>query len=76
MAQSIGVAHWRFDSGLMERICTHGIGHPDPDHMAHLQRLVSGRIATQEYVDAEAVHGCDGCCRGAYYDARSEQVSR
>lgn len=23
--------HWRGDRGLMERICPHGVGHPDPD---------------------------------------------
>jgi len=23
--------HWRADRGLMERICPHGVGHPDPD---------------------------------------------
>lgn len=41
--------HWRSDRGLMERICAHGIGHPDPDAMAILP-------------DWEGVHGCDGCC--------------
>ena len=23
--------NWRQDRGLMERICPHGVGHPDPD---------------------------------------------
>ena len=23
--------HWRSDRGIMERICPHGVGHPDPD---------------------------------------------
>lgn len=23
--------HWRSDRHIMERICPHGIGHPDPD---------------------------------------------
>ena len=23
--------HWRADRGMMERICPHGAGHPDPD---------------------------------------------
>ena len=36
----------------MERICPHGIGHPDPDDMAYLGADVIG------------VHGCDGCCSG------------
>lgn len=42
--------HWRADRYLMERICPHGCGHPDPDDMS----LLAG-----EY---QSVHGCDGCC--------------
>jgi hypothetical protein len=30
-AKAIGITHYRFDRGIMERICEHGIGHPDPD---------------------------------------------
>ncbi len=50
--------HWREDRGLMERICPHGIGHPDPDQLAFIAR-------TQGINEArwESVHGCDGCCR-------------
>lgn len=40
---------WRYDRALMERICPHGIGHPDPDEIGLDE---SGR----------GVHGCDGCC--------------
>jgi hypothetical protein len=40
--------HFRFDRMLMERICTHGVGHPDPDEF-YLE------------VNAKGVHGCDGC---------------
>lgn len=43
--------HWRADRALMERICEHGIGHPDPDGLAYSNKGW-----------AEAVHGCDGCC--------------
>lgn len=25
--------HWREDRHIMERICTHGVGHPDPDEI-------------------------------------------
>lgn len=39
-------------SGLTERICEHGIGHPDPDSLARAASL--GRDF--------ATHGCDGCC--------------
>lgn len=53
--------HWRSDRGLMERTCDHGIGHPDPDS-AYFMRHV---MTSQQYV-TEMVHGCDGCCAGAY----------
>lgn len=44
---------YRGDRGFMERICPHGIGHPDPDDL---------RVRTEP--EAYGVHGCDGCCRG------------
>ena len=45
---------YRAEKGLMERICPHGIGHPDPDDAAyHVSR---GAMWT-------TVHGCDGCCK-------------
>lgn len=40
---------WRADRALMERVCSHGVGHPDPDEIGLEE---SGR----------GVHGCDGCC--------------
>lgn len=51
--------NWRSDRGLMERICPHGVGHPDPDDLAY-QRRTFGDAAQHA-----GVHGCDGCCRGA-----------
>ena len=48
--------HWRGDRGIMERICTHGIGHPDPDEY---------KLTLNEY---EGIHGCDGCCSEDYVD--------
>lgn len=45
---------WRDDIGRMERLCAHGVGHPDPDAVAFRER--SGQ-------DADTVHGCDGCCQ-------------
>ena len=50
--------HWRGDRQLMERICPHGIGHPDPDHIS-FTKLLRG----EAYAVAESSHGCDGCCR-------------
>jgi hypothetical protein len=41
--------HWRDDRNLMERICPHGVGHPDPDDPK----------AKHPY---HSIHGCDGCC--------------
>ena len=46
--------HWRSDRYLMERICSHGVGHPDPDDLAY-KCLIRG----DEYTKYEAVHGCD-----------------
>jgi len=46
--------HWRSDRGIMERICEHGVGHPDPDDTAFRRREGLG--------DADGIHGCDGCC--------------
>lgn len=43
--------HWRDDRGLIERICKHGVGHPDPDDYG------------VRFVEGTGVHGCDGCCR-------------
>lgn len=43
---------WRADKHTAERVCEHGIGHPDPDDRAYHHR--QGRDVS--------VHGCDGCC--------------
>lgn len=44
---------WREDRGILERICKHGVGHPDADSAKYLDSIGLG---------AENVHGCDGCC--------------
>lgn len=49
--------HWRDDRGIMERICEHGVGHPDPDDTG-FRVMDVGQGA--EYAD---LHGCCGCCR-------------
>ena len=51
--------NWRADRRLMERICEHGVGHPDPDDLA-FKRKMRG----DEFASGEGVHGCDGCCFG------------
>ena len=45
--------YWRDDRSIFERICQHGIGHPDPDQFSYWK-------ATGQ--DGQEVHGCDGCC--------------
>jgi hypothetical protein len=50
---------WRSDRGLMERICQHGCGHPDPDDLAHKRETMGpARYAA----GAWGSHGCCGCC--------------
>ena len=41
---------FRYDSGIMERICPCGVGHPDPDDF---------RVRHDPSLN---VHGCCGCC--------------
>jgi len=44
---------WREDRGILERICQHGVGHPDYDSAIYLASIGQ---------EVENVHGCDGCC--------------
>lgn len=39
---------------LTERVCRHGVGHPDPDSVSYLEPIFGEDVA---------VHGCCGCCR-------------
>lgn len=41
-------------SSLIERVCKHGVGHPDPDSAAFLNWKTNQ--------NTWGVHGCDGCC--------------
>jgi hypothetical protein len=49
---------WRDDRALLERICEHGVGHPDPDQIAYLRK----RLDNNNYAYEQSIHGCDGCC--------------
>lgn len=44
---------WRSDKLVAERICPHGVGHPDPDDVGYQESI--GRTGLD-------IHGCDGCC--------------
>lgn len=48
--------NWRGDTGVMERLCAHGVGHPDPDATTFAKAHGRGWYG---------IHGCDGCCRAA-----------
>jgi hypothetical protein len=51
--------NWRDDTKVMERLCPHGVGHPDPDATAF------GESKGQTHY---GVHGCDGCCAGVTFE--------
>ena len=41
-------------SRLLERVCAHGVGHPDPDSLAY--------FLWRDPETELGFHGCDGCC--------------
>ena len=41
------------NGGLLEHVCCHGVGHPDPAFVKKLDELGNKGWST---------HGCDGCC--------------
>jgi len=46
-----------FSWPLVERLCSHGRGHPDPDSVAFLEKT-----GPEGARGSWGVHGCDGCC--------------
>lgn len=45
---------WRYDIGIIEHMCPHGVGHPCYAGLAYANSM------GQHHGDG--VHGCDGCC--------------
>lgn len=45
--------NWREDRGILERICEHGVGHPDADSANYLSSIGRGY---------ENYHACCMCC--------------
>ncbi len=43
---------WRPRLGYCDRLCPHGVAHPDPDDVVRAQAV--GGVSTE--------HACDGCC--------------
>ena len=63
--------NWRGDTGVMERTCPHGVGHPDPDHMTYVCSLTPDHDCDEDkgvgacpypHLEWQGIHGCDGCC--------------
>lgn len=50
---------WRADVGVFERVCAHGVGHPDPDSVSFLRYVLPFDEFEGRALDR---HGCDGCC--------------
>jgi len=48
------------ETGLVEDICMHGIGHPNAEWLAKYDP--DGKLGF-------SVHGCDGCCSKAMWKA-------
>jgi hypothetical protein len=58
--------HWRDDRMMMERMCKHGVGHPDPDDLAF--KMETGNN------DSAGIHGCceERCCMKGDKDGKSD----
>lgn len=56
--------YWNIEEGVVERICPHEIGHPDPDDFKTRMRIRTGTFF--DY------HHCDGCCEEVNDDHPSE----
>lgn len=65
--------NWRDDRRIMERICLHGIGHPDPDSLRFIKEMAEK--FGQKYYD-KGIHGCDGCCIGKKFSKFKEEFSK
>lgn len=60
---------WRQDRGIFERICGHGVGHPDPDSIRYEKSI--GGI---KHASTMATHGDScSCCEGAYKFLRESE---
>lgn len=56
-------------TGLLEWVCEHGVGHPDP----LCARAVAKALKQPEEV--WQVHGCDGCCGRDDFPGRLEPTA-
>lgn len=65
--------NWRGDTGVMERICPHGCGHPDPDHMAYVRSLTPEHECVRDWVRSQGkIPTTDPWARGSGWFYLSE----
>ena len=60
----------RRETYLIEAICPHGVGHPIPESIEHMDAYGHGGA-----VGTWGIHGCDGCCSRANEVSGSNEVS-
>ena len=49
----------RRETGLIEAVCRHSIGHPIPESVEHMDK-----VGPKSARGSWGAHGCDGCCLG------------
>lgn len=68
----------RRETGLIEHICEHGIGHPayaSADWIARVYHKENSESSLEENRNAWLVHGCDGCCQYDEWEIQSLKES-
>jgi DNA-directed RNA polymerase subunit RPC12/RpoP len=51
------------ETGLVEWMCPHGVGHPDERSAAYIASVMEEKYKNgQHTTEIWLVHGCDGCC--------------
>jgi hypothetical protein len=52
---------------MVERLCPHGVGHPDPDSLrwvtSQVFLLPENEVQHEELYNTLGIHSCDGCCQ-------------
>lgn len=54
------------ETGMIERMCEHNIGHPDVDYLR-------ARQESGEDISFMGIHHCDGCCTTPNFDKKKQE---
>lgn len=68
----------RRETGLIEHLCEHEIGHPayaSADWIARVNHKEASEFSLEENRNAWLVHGCDGCCNSTEWQIQSLKES-